>query len=105
MAFSMSAFAVSADFTGQYYVRQNYYSNPSLLDQDKANGRDSWANTDQRLRLFTRLKVVEGVTLTTRVDILESTWGRDQSMMPVGALNLTSTSGNSAKKHARLQYG
>ena len=72
MAFSMSAFAISANFTGQYYLRQNYVSNPSLLDQDKGNGRGPSAFTDQRLRLFTRLKVVEGVTLTTRMDLLES---------------------------------
>ena len=86
MAFSLSAFAVSANFTGQWYARQNYYSNPSLLDQDKGAGRGSWANTDQRLRLFMRLKIVEGVELTTRTDMLESTWGREQAMMPPSAL-------------------
>jgi hypothetical protein len=99
MAFSMSAFAVSADFTGQYYVRQNYYSNPSLLDQDKGAGRDSWANTDQRLRLFTRLKVVEGVTLTIRTDIMENTWGSDQ-----GLTNPASFTGATSAKQMRDFY-
>ena len=92
MAFSMSAFAVSADFTGQYYLRQNYTSNPSLMDQDKGAGRGPAAFTDQRLRLFTRLKVVEGVTLTTRMDLLESVWGKEQAMMPPSGLPATPSS-------------
>jgi hypothetical protein len=83
MAFSMSAFAVTPDFTGQYYARGSYASNPSLLDQGLASGRDSWGYYDQRLRMFFRLKIVEGVTFTTRFDALETVWGKDQDLFPV----------------------
>ena len=47
MAFSMSAFAVTPNFTGTYFVRSQYYSNPSLLDQDLGAGRDSWSSATQ----------------------------------------------------------
>ena len=77
MAFSMSAFAVTPDFTGQYYVRGNYYSNPSLLQANGGNNT-SFSDVDQRLRTFFRLKIAEGLTLTTRMEALETMWGRDQ---------------------------
>lgn len=86
MAFSASAFAVSANFTGQWYARQSYMGNPSLLEKEKGNNRGDWANSDQRLRVYMRMKIVEGVDLVMRSDFLESTWGREQSMMPPAAL-------------------
>lgn len=83
MAFSMSAFAVTPDFTGQYYARGSYISNPSLLDQNMGTKRGSWAYYDQRVRMFFRLKIVEGVTFTTRMDALETVWGKDQDLFAV----------------------
>ena len=78
MAFSMTALAVTPDFTGQYYARGSYINNPSLLDQDAAAGRDSYSYYDQRVRIFFRLKIVDGLTFTTRMDALETIWGLDQ---------------------------
>lgn len=78
IAFSFSAFAVPGDFTGQYYVRGYYIENNSLLDRDQGTNRASWSFVDQRLRLFPRFKIAGGVTLTTRLDALETIWGVDQ---------------------------
>ena len=80
MALSMSAFAVTPDFTGQYYARGSYISNPSLLEQDQGTKRGPWGYYDQRLRMFFKLKIVEGVTFTTRADALETVWGRNQDL-------------------------
>jgi len=79
MAFSMSAFAVSADFTGQYYAVGDYQSNTKLGADQNVAGNNSNAYMQQRLRLFTRLKIAEGLTFTTRIDALETVWGRDQA--------------------------
>jgi len=91
MALSMSAFAVTPNFTGTYFVRGQYYNNPSLLDQDKGAGRDSWSSITQEFRLFTRMMVVDGLSLTMRADILENLWGLDQDT--TNPLNATTVDG------------
>jgi len=78
-AFGMSAYAVTPEMTGQYYARGSFMSNPSMLDQDKGAERGSFSFYDQRLRVFMRFKIADGLTLTTRMDALETVWGRDQA--------------------------
>jgi len=82
MGFVMAAFgsamAVTADFTGEYYVRGYYINNNSLADQDKGAHRGSLSYVDQRLRMFPKLKIADGLTLTMRFDALETVWGIDQ---------------------------
>ncbi|MBI4634336.1 MAG: hypothetical protein HY742_10645 [Deltaproteobacteria bacterium] len=76
-AFSMPAAAVTPEMTGQYYVRGNYLSNPSMLDQDGGSNRSSLSYMDQRLRTFIRLKIADGLTLTSRMDSMEVIWGQN----------------------------
>jgi len=85
IGFGVSAFAVTPDFAGQYYARGWYFSNPSLLDDTPTQERHSLSYTDQRLRLFWRLKIVDGVTFTTRLDMMEAVWGlNDTRILTVG---------------------
>ena len=94
MGFVMAAFgsamAVTADFTGEYYVRGYYINNNSLADQDKGEHRGSLSYVDQRLRMFPKLKIADGLTLTMRFDALETVWGIDQQ--PGSLSNATSAS-------------
>lgn len=75
MALSVSAFAVSANFTGTYFVKQQYYDNPSLLDKEKGSNRAPHHSATQEFRMFTRLKIADGLNFTMRADILEYTYG------------------------------
>ena len=77
LAFSMSASAVTPEMTGQYYARGNYASNPSMLEQGGASGRGSVSYYDQRLRTFIRLKIADGLNLTSRFDSMETIWGQN----------------------------
>ena len=79
MAFSVSALAVTPDIAGQYYARGWYFSNPSLLADTPTKEQKSLSWADQRLRLFLRLKIVEGVTFTSRMDLMETIWGLNSS--------------------------
>ncbi len=76
-AFSMSASAVTPEWTGQYYARGSYASNPSMLDQDGGTARGSVGYFDQRLRNFVRLKIADGLTMTGRFDTMETIWGQN----------------------------
>jgi hypothetical protein len=76
-AFSMSAFAVVPEFTGQYYARGSYMSNPSMLPTEGGNSRGPFSYYDQRLRTFFRLKIADGLSLTTRMDSMEVIWGQN----------------------------
>jgi hypothetical protein len=87
MAFSMTALAVTPDFTGQYYARGSFIKNPTMLDQDAANSRASFSYYDQRLRIFFRLKIVDGVRFTTRMDAMEGAWGADPVMYSTTSSN------------------
>ena len=75
--FSMSAFAVVPELTGEYYARGSYLSNPSMLPSDGGKSRGPFSYYDQRLRVFTRLKIADGLSLTTRMDALEDIWGQN----------------------------
>jgi hypothetical protein len=89
MTFSVSALAVTPDIAGQYYVRGWYFDNPSLLDDTQGAttvDRKSLSFVDQRLRFFLRLKIVDGVSFTTRMDLMEVVWGLDTNRsLTVGA--------------------
>ncbi len=82
MVFSASAFAVSADFLGQAYYRGWYIDNPNYVD--KSNGKDavSSAFVDQRIRLYTNFKIVDGLQLSARMDWLEDKWGAAPPRQP-----------------------
>jgi hypothetical protein len=100
MAFSASAFAVGVDFTGQYYARGSYMNNPTMKPQSEGVGTDqrgSVAYYDQRLRLFPKLKIADGLTLTMRFDAMEAMWGKDQS--PGAAPGVDTTSASTARKY------
>ncbi len=97
MAFSITALAVTPDFTGQYYVRGSYMNNPTMMPQDEGSARGSLSYYDQRLRLFPRLKIADGLTLTMRFDAMEAIWGKDQS--PGAAPGTTTTSASTARKY------
>lgn len=73
-AFSASAFAVTADFSGSYWAMGWYSSNPKDVDQDKVANSPSSAFVNQRLRLFWNFKVADGLALTVRSDIREDVW-------------------------------
>ena len=79
MAFSISALAVTPDIAGQYFARGWYFSNPSLLADTPTKEQKSLSWADQRLRLFLRLKIVEGITITSRMDLMETIWGLNSS--------------------------
>jgi len=85
-AIAMPASAVDVKFSGVYHVWGVFDKNHSLLDNE------AWVNTgimtaggaqqygsqaffQQRLRVQTDFKVVEGLTLVTRFDALEKKWG------------------------------
>ncbi len=85
-AIAMPASAVDVKFSGTYHVWGVYEKNHSLLDNENwlnANGGllgtaqqyGSQAFFQQRLRVQTEFKVVEGLTLVTRFDALEKKWG------------------------------
>jgi hypothetical protein len=76
-AFSVSAFAVTPEMTGQYYARGSYWNNPSMLEQTGGTGRGSLTLSDQRLRTFIRLKIADGLTFTSRMDSMEVIWGQN----------------------------
>ena len=88
MAFAMPVCAADVKFSGSY-VAQGYYDNNRTL---VTNGGASVSNVWQRLRLQADIKVQEGLSLTTRADILEKVWGATRS---------TSVNGVSVNWHQR----
>lgn len=74
MGLGASAFAASADFTGQYYATGWYVNNPSMGDKEKSASNEYYY---QRARIVTEVKVAEGLSFTTRFDALESKWKND----------------------------
>jgi len=76
-AFSMSAFAVVPELTGEYYARGSYLSNPSMLPPEGGNSRGPFSYYDARLRTFIRLKIADGLSITSRLDSLETIWGQN----------------------------
>jgi hypothetical protein len=91
-AIAMPASAVDVKFSGTYHVWGVFDKNHSLLDNENAVNAaggllgnaatgvgigqyGSQAFFQQRLRMQTEFKVVEGLTLVTRFDALEKKWG------------------------------
>jgi len=71
VAFSATASALDAKFSGSYYVVGVYQNNPQLL----SDGSYSHAFFFNRLRFQSAFQIQEGLTLTTRFDALEKQWG------------------------------
>ena len=70
-AFAMPVCAADVKFSGSYVAQGYYENNRALL----SNGGGSVTNVWQRLRLQADFKVQEGLSFTTRADILEKIWG------------------------------
>lgn len=73
VAFSMPAFAAPADFWGHLRWRGWHNANPSLKDSSATNAGSS-SFIEQRLRLGSTIKLLEGVELRTRFDATENFW-------------------------------
>ncbi len=86
-AFAMPVCAADVKFSGSY-VAQGYYENNRALLKD---GGASLTNIWQRLRLQADFKVQEGLSFTTRADILEKIWGAARN---AGAGGTTFNPGN-----------
>ena len=71
VAFSTSAMAVDLKFSGEFYAA-GLYQDKTTLCKDCG---PSTAFYFQRLRLNTVFVVAPGLTLTTRADIMERSWG------------------------------
>jgi len=75
VAFSTSAMAVDLKFSGEFYAA-GLYQDKTTLAKDMG---PSTAFYFQRLRLNTVFVVAPGLTLTTRADIMERSWGASRS--------------------------
>ena len=73
VAFGATASAADVTFGGSYYVVGVYNDNANLTASDAGNSR---AFFYQRLRLMPVFKIAEGLTLTTRFDVMEKQWGQ-----------------------------
>jgi hypothetical protein len=80
MAIVMPAAAADVKFSGSYYARGWAVSNPTMLDKGDTSNPGSYKGStsfyDQRLRVSTEVKVVEGLRLTTKFDAMERKWGK-----------------------------
>lgn len=74
IAFSAPAFAMNADFTGEYWAMGWFASNPSWVSDSSSTAHPSAAFVNQRFRLFTRFNVEKGLRFTLRSDIREDVW-------------------------------
>jgi hypothetical protein len=72
-AFSMNASAADVKFSGSYYIAGVYENNRRLADTDQAFSR---AFIYQRIRIQPEFQIAEGLSLTTRLDVLEKQWGQ-----------------------------
>ncbi|MBW2630159.1 MAG: hypothetical protein JRC90_00060 [Deltaproteobacteria bacterium] len=70
VVFAMPAAATDFDISGTYYIR-GWYDDNSKLESDSTAS----ALYQQRLRVKSVFKVVDGLKLTVRLDTLEQTWG------------------------------
>jgi len=75
MSFSVSAMAVDVKLNGEFFVAGMYLDKTTM----QKNQGTSTAFYYQRLRLQTDFIVSPGLTLTTRVNILERAWGAIRS--------------------------
>jgi len=71
MAFAMPVLAADVKFSGTYEAQGVYENDRAYL----ANGGASTSFVWQRLRLQTDFQVQQGLSFTTRADIMERVWG------------------------------
>ncbi|MGO9136441.1 MAG: hypothetical protein ACLP9S_11835 [Syntrophales bacterium] len=77
-AFAMPVCAADVKFSGSYVI-QGYYDNDRALI---SNGGPSVSNVWQRLRLQADFKIQEGLSFTTRADIMQKVWGAPRGVSP-----------------------
>ncbi|MDD5711562.1 MAG: hypothetical protein PHY31_02260 [Smithellaceae bacterium] len=82
LVFGTAAHAIDVKFSGNYFVAGIYESNHSLTEPRTL---PSTAFYYQRLRLQTEFKVSDKLSLTTRIDALDRTWGSHTSQETMGA--------------------
>lgn len=68
--FAIPAAATDIDVSGTYYIRGWYDDNSALYEGNTSN-----ALYEQRLRMQSVFKVVEGLKLTVQLDAMEQVWG------------------------------
>jgi len=101
-AIAMPASAVDVKFSGTYHVWGLFDKNHSLLDNEAivnapilaAGGAQQYGSQaffQQRLRMQTEFKVVEGLSLVTRFDALEKKWGDRRWAGAVDSVSRAST--------------
>jgi len=78
IAFSTSAMAVDVKVSGQFYVG-GMYLDKTTLQKDTATDGPSTALFFQRLRVQTDFIVSPGLSLITRFDAMERSWGATRS--------------------------
>jgi len=97
VAFSTSAMAVDVKFSGEFYAAGMYLDKTDVVKSVRAGyfglevdnpSKQSTAFYFQRLRLKTEFIVAPGLTLTTRADIMERTWGARRSDVPLVTSNM-----------------
>ena len=125
VVYGAPASAVDIKVSGTYYAAGVFESNHSLRDDDGRNaltGRNPTGSSAsfvaQRLRMQPEFKIAEGLTLSTRMDIVEkkwgdSSWGRvhayDNTNRPVDQTGSTSTdtyaiNGSSIRTQENLEW-
>jgi hypothetical protein len=78
MAFSASAFAVDVKFSGSFYAAGMYFDKTAVQDTNAVANTIKAGDSSfyfQRLRLKTDFVVSPGLTLVTRANIMERSWG------------------------------
>jgi hypothetical protein len=75
VAFSMPAAATDVTFSGTYWVKGMLESNPNKLAETETDGESQQDWYAQRLRVVGTWAVADGLTLNTRMDVMEKIWG------------------------------
>jgi len=89
VVFAIPATATDIDVSGTYYIRGWYDDNSQLLNESTAS-----ALYEQRLRVQSVFKVVEGLKLTVQLDAMEQVWGTNTPRtQPEGCSNWATTNG------------
>lgn len=97
MAFSTSAFAVDVKFSGSYFAAGMYVNKTTLNDKATAAEGPSTAFFYQRLQLTTDFVVSPGLSLMTRVNIMQRAWGAARTDPGVADVKTYGTSATGAE--------
>ena len=102
-AFAMPAAAVDVSVTGSYFITGNFEDNPTMQKGDQEKSASSqW--THQRARFQPVFKIQEGLTLTTRFDVMEKYWGQNNSAYTYAAGKSTTPSGISDDNETNIEF-